>query len=281
MSTINLRNLISRSLTGLVFIAAIIGSILFSRVIFAILFLGVALVALNEFFSLLNAGKKIKVQVVTGSLALVLLYSSIALVALDYAGKQMLLLNLLIPVFIFIRELYQKNETPLQNIAMTLLGLIYIGLPLAILNMFFSTGPSSSEYHQGVLLGFFIIIWTYDSFAYLTGILLGKHRLFPRISPKKSWEGTIGGFIFGLLASFILSKFFIEFDLINWLIIAAIIMIFGTFGDLSESMLKRSLNIKDSGNILPGHGGLLDRFDAVLLATPAVFVYLNLIHYFK
>ena len=279
MSTINLRNLISRSLTGLVFIAAIIGSILFSRVIFAILFLGVAIVALNEFSRLLNAGKKIKVQVVTGTLALVLMYSSIALVSLNYTGKQMLLLNLLIPVFIFISELYKNNETPIQNIAMTLLGIIYIGLPLALLNMFFNPELAIGEYNPGILLGFFVIIWAYDSFAYLTGMLLGRHRLFPRISPKKSWEGTIGGFIFGLLAAFILSMFFIEFDLINWLIIASIIMIFGTFGDLSESMIKRSLNIKDSGKILPGHGGLLDRFDAVLLAAPAVFVYLNLIHY--
>ncbi len=280
MSTINLRNIITRALTGLVFVAAIAGSILFSREIFAVLFLGVALLALNEFFHLLNTGKKINVQAVTGSLALILMYSSIALVSLDYTGKQMLLLNLLIPVFIFISELYKKNESPIQNIALTLLGIIYIGLPLALLNMFFNPELSTGQYDPGLLLGFFIIIWAYDSFAYLTGMLLGKHRLFPRISPKKSWEGTIGGFIFGLLASFILSKFFIEFDLINWMIIASIIMIFGTFGDLSESMLKRSLKIKDSGKILPGHGGLLDRFDAVLLAAPAVFVYLNLIHYF-
>jgi len=280
MSTINLRNLISRTLTGLVFVAAIAGSILFSREIFAILFLWVALLALNEFFNILKTGEKIKVQVLTGSLALVLLYASIALVSLGYANKQMLLLNLLIPVFIFISELYKKNDRPIQNIAFTILGIIYVGLPLALLNMLFNPELSPGEYNPGLLLGFFVVIWTYDTFAYLSGMLLGRHRLFPRISPKKSWEGTIGGFIFGLLASFILSKFFIEFDLINWMIIASIIMIFGTFGDLSESMLKRSLKIKDSGNILPGHGGLLDRFDAVLLAAPAVFVYLNLINNF-
>lgn len=280
MSTINLRNLISRSLTGLVFIGAIISSILFSRIIFAILFLGVALLALYEFFRLLNSDKKIKVRIVSGSIALILMYASIALVSLGYVGKQLLLINLLIPVFIFISELYQKNESPILNIALTILGLIYVGLPLALLNMFFNPEFARGEYHPGILLGFFVIIWTYDSFAYLSGVLLGRHRLFPRISPKKSWEGTLGGFIFGLLASFILSKFFTEFDLINWLIIASIIMIFGTFGDLSESMIKRSLKIKDSGKILPGHGGLLDRFDAVLLSAPAVFVYLNLIHYF-
>jgi len=279
MSTINLRNLFSRSLTGLVFVASIIGSILFSEIMFAILFLGVALLALIELFRLLNSDEIINVQVVSGSISLVLMYTSIALVSLEYAGMQLLLVNLLIPVFIFIIELYQKNESPIQNIALTILGVIYIGLPLGLLNMFFNPELAVGEYHPGILIGFFVIIWAYDSFAYLTGVLFGKHRLFPRISPKKSWEGTIGGFIFGLLASFILSMFFIEFDLINWLIIASIIMIFGTFGDLSESMLKRSLKIKDSGKILPGHGGLLDRFDAVLLSAPAVFVYLNLIHY--
>jgi phosphatidate cytidylyltransferase len=106
----------------------------------------------------------------------------------------------------------------------------------------------------------------------------GRHRLFERISPKKSWEGSVGGFIFGLFAAYLLSLYFQEFDLMSWLIIAAIIMIFGTFGDLAESMIKRSLKIKDSGSILPGHGGLLDRFDAVLLAAPPVLVYINMIH---
>jgi phosphatidate cytidylyltransferase len=126
-------------------------------------------------------------------------------------------------------------------------------------------------------MGFFFILWANDSFAYLTGVSIGKHRLFERISPKKSWEGSIGGFVSGLLTAWVISIFFKEFDLINWIVIAAIIMIFGTFGDLVESLFKRSLKVKDSGNILPGHGGLLDRFDAVFLAAPAVFVYLILI----
>jgi phosphatidate cytidylyltransferase len=142
------------------------------------------------------------------------------------------------------------------------------------LNLLYNSGPMVVESGPAIVLSFFLIIWTYDTFAYLTGILVGKHRLFPRVSPKKTWEGTAGGFIFGLAATFLLSKYFTDFDLLNWLIIASIIMVFGTFGDLSESLLKRSLNIKDSGNILPGHGGLLDRFDAVLMAAPAVFVYI-------
>ncbi|MCF8364743.1 MAG: phosphatidate cytidylyltransferase [Bacteroidales bacterium] len=279
MSTINLNNFWSRTLTGAIFVAAIVGSILYSQFIFAILFLIVSLLSLSEFFGLLNAGKKIRVQVVPGLISSTVLYISLALVSLDYIGKQYLLINLLLPVMIFIFELYQKNDTPIQNIALTLLGILYIGLPFSLLNLFFNPELIPGEYHPGVLLGFFVIIWAYDSFAYLTGMLFGRHRLFPRISPKKSWEGTIGGFVFGLLAAFILSNFFSEFDLINWLIIAAITMIFSTFGDLSESMLKRSLNIKDSGKVLPGHGGFLDRFDAVLLAAPAVFVYMNIIYH--
>lgn len=279
MSTIKLNNLLSRSATGAVFVAAIIGSILYNQMIFAILFLIVSLLSLHEFYTLLNAGKKYRVQIVSGTISLAVLYSSLALVSLDLVANPFLLINLLIPLLIFIVELYQKNDRPIQNIALTLLGVVYIGLPFSLLNLFFNPEFITGEFHPGILLGFFVIIWAYDSFAYLSGMLLGRHRLFPRISPKKSWEGTIGGFVFGLLAAFILSKFFTEFDLVNWFIIAAITMIFGTFGDLSESMLKRSLNIKDSGKALPGHGGFLDRFDAVLLAAPAVFVYMNLIYY--
>jgi len=278
MSTINLNNFWSRTITGAVFAAAILGSILFSRAAFAVLFFGVTLVALNEFYGLLNATKKVQMQAVAGTIGVSVLYISFALVAMEVIDKEFLLINLMIPLLIFISELFQKNETPILNIALTLLGILYVGLPFSLLTWFFNPELIAGAYHPGLLLGFFVILWTSDTFAYLTGVLFGRHRLFRRISPKKSWEGSIGGFVFGLLASLIFSKLFSEFDLINWLIMATLIIVFGTFGDLSESMLKRSLNIKDSGKILPGHGGFLDRFDAALLAAPAVFVYMNLIH---
>jgi len=138
---------------------------------------------------------------------------------------------------------------------------------------------SSLNYsHQsGTLLGFFVIMWSNDVFAYLVGSKIGKHKLFERHSPKKSWEGSIGGFIFAIIAAFILSIFYTHFSVVEWISLGAIIAVTGTFGDLAESLLKRNSGVKDSGTIFPGHGGVLDRFDAVLFASPFVFVYLNLI----
>lgn len=281
MSTIKLNNFWSRAVTGALFVVIILGSVLLSRILFSLLFLGVALLSVREFYLLVNNVRGLKVQFVPGIIAAGILYISFALVSLEIVGRQILLINLLLPVLLFINELYQDNETPIQNISLTILGVVYVGLPFALLTMFFNPGLIDGAYYPGILLSFFIILWSYDSFAYLTGVLIGRHKMFPRISPKKSWEGLAGGFVAGLAAAWILSGFYDVFSLVNWLIIGGIIMIFGTFGDLSESLLKRSLNIKDSGKALPGHGGLLDRFDAALFAVPAVFIYINLIPYFK
>jgi phosphatidate cytidylyltransferase len=281
MSTINLNNFWSRTFTGALFVVTIIGSILIDKWLFGAVFLIAAFIAVREFYTLINSVKALKVQFVPGILSTIVLYISFALFANQVVGWQILMINMLIPVLVFINELYQKNETPILNIALTFLGIFYVGLPLALLNLYYNPQLIPGEYHPGLLMGFFVILWSTDTFAYLTGKLIGKHKLFPRISPKKTWEGTLGGFLFGLVAAWVLSMFYHEFNLINWLVIAAIIAVFGTFGDLSESLLKRSLNIKDSGKVLPGHGGMLDRFDAALFASPAVFVYMNLIYYFK
>ena len=128
-----------------------------------------------------------------------------------------------------------------------------------------------------MLLAVFVTIWVNDTGAYLVGVTLGKHRLFERISPKKSWEGFIGGALFALLSGYIFSLFIPEINLLNWMIFSELIVIFGTFGDLTESLIKRTLEVKDSGNIIPGHGGLLDRFDSMLLAAPVIYLFLNVI----
>jgi phosphatidate cytidylyltransferase len=141
---------------------------------------------------------------------------------------------------------------------------------------FFDPLLHSGPQHYGIVLGFFLLIWLNDTGAYFIGSLIGKHKLFERISPGKTWEGSAGGTLFALLTAWGLSYIFPQIDRTHWLILAIITVVTGTLGDLVESMLKRSLGIKDSGNILPGHGGMLDRFDAVLLSAPFVFVYLAL-----
>lgn len=137
--------------------------------------------------------------------------------------------------------------------------------------------PGHETYTTAILIGLFVLVWSSDVFAYLIGSMFGKHRLFERVSPKKSWEGSIGGLAFAILAAYILSLFYTELSIINWIIMAVIVVITGTLGDLSASLLKRIAGVKDTGTLLPGHGGVLDRFDAVLFAAPFVFVYINFI----
>ncbi len=145
------------------------------------------------------------------------------------------------------------------------------------MNFFFVKLEGAETYHKELVLAFFVIIWVDDTFAYLSGMLLGKHKLFKSISPNKTWQGTIGGAIFSLVAAWIFSIFSPWLDVTTWLAFASVLIIFGTFGDLVESMFKRRLGIKDSGDIMPGHGGILDRLDSVLIAAPFIFVFIILV----
>jgi phosphatidate cytidylyltransferase len=149
-----------------------------------------------------------------------------------------------------------------------------VSLPFALLNniLYFN-----EEWNPYLLLAVFIIIWVNDTFAYLVGSTLGKHRLFERISPKKSWEGFVGGAVAALGAGYVLSLFIIDLAWWQWLIFSLLVVVFGTFGDLMESFIKRSVKVKDSGRLIPGHGGLLDRFDSMLLVVPIIYFYLLLI----
>jgi len=190
----------------------------------------------------------------------------------------------LIPLFIilFISQLYSKNLHSFHSIAYTLTGIIYIALPFALCNgLVFPSGDDGflnpgDKYVPDILLGFFILLWTNDTFAYLTGILFGRHRLFERISPKKSWEGFFGGLICTVALSLLVARLFPILPSCHWVAVATIIVVFGVYGDLIESLLKRNLKIKDSGRFLPGHGGILDRFDSVLVAVPMVLFYLKI-----
>jgi phosphatidate cytidylyltransferase len=187
---------------------------------------------------------------------------------------------LISPMFLLIMgfELYRKLPNPIENIAVTLFGIIYISLPLSLSNfLVFPEIDSSERYSPQLLVALFILIWVYDSGAYLVGISIGKHRLMERISPKKSWEGAIGGLIAALIAAYFISGFIPEIPLYHWMVIGLLVVIASTFGDLTESMIKRFFQIKDSGKLLPGHGGILDRFDSLVFAIPIFVIYLKLL----
>jgi phosphatidate cytidylyltransferase len=204
----------------------------------------------------------------------VLSYLLVILFLWDVWGIKYLLLILVILFKIILSGLFSENKQPLMDIGITILGLIYIVLPFSLLNFFFYPELNYGFPSNSLLVGFFIVIWGNDTFAYLAGMAFGKHKLFERISPKKTWEGTVGGALFGIIAAIVLSVFFKELNTFEWIGFALTTIIFGTFGDLFESMIKRSLELKDSGNIMPGHGGILDRFDSVLIAAPFAYIYI-------
>jgi len=271
-----INNLIIRTLTGIVFLVAIVCSALWNQLFFTALFLGFNILGMLEYYRLIK-GFKVSPQVALGLTSGISLFLTFSLFAMNLISYKWLFINLPLLLSVFIAELYGKKENPFQNAAFTISGVIYIALPLALLSFFFDPF-FRKEFHPEMVLSFFFISWMNDIGAYLIGSAFGKHRLFERISPKKSWEGSFGGMVFSLVTAFVCAHFFTLIPCWQWIIIGLIIVVTGTYGDLVESMFKRSLNIKDSGNIMPGHGGILDRFDAVFFAAPFVLLFIILMN---
>jgi phosphatidate cytidylyltransferase len=264
-----------RTISGTIYVIILLGSILASKYSFGLLFVVATGIGMMEFYNICLKGR-FQAQSLYGTfIGLCLFAISYLNAAFDFTPKLFLaIIPLAVGVFIF--ELYRQKRRPIANLSLTLTGILYVALPLGLLN--YIVFPfRNGEYNFHLLLGFLILIWTCDTGAYLFGVSLGKHKMFPRLSPKKSWEGFIGGTFLTILMGWVLSKFWSELAPLQWMILAAIIVVCGVYGDLVESLMKRSLRIKDSGNIMPGHGGLLDRFDSILLSAPIVFAYLQLI----
>lgn len=270
-------NFNKRTITGIFFIIFIVGSVLVGPYAFAVLFLFITILGVLEFYKMLESDN-IHPGKIRGLLAGSFLYTSIALVSLTVLNPKYLLINILVLFYFFIHELFMKAEKPFANVAYSFLGILYIVLPFSLLNFLFYQGFDLAKSKPFLLISFFCILWANDTMAYIIGLLIGKHKFFERISPKKTWEGSIGGLVFGLAMAYVAFLFYGEYSLFHWLMIALIIIIFGALGDLAESSFKRSLKVKDSGSILPGHGGILDRFDSVLFSVPFVFLYLILIN---
>lgn len=267
-------NFIKRTLSAAIFAIILIAGITLHPIGFLAVFLGITLMGTFEFYKLAKKANS-SPQLYTGMIAAGILF--LACFVTKYLNiTSLFLLFSIIIVMIPIIELYRKKENPFTNIAFTLLGLIYVALPFSLLN-YMAFPFDDQQFHYKIILGVFVMIWANDTGAYLVGVNFGKHRLFERISPKKSWEGSIGGAITTLIVAWLCSIYLVELTLIQWFVIGVIVVLFGSIGDLVESLFKRSINIKDSGNILPGHGGILDRFDAILLVSPMVFIFLQAI----
>lgn len=259
----------------MIFVLLILGAILLGRISFLIVFAAISTACLLEFYYMMLRAR-LRPQLLYGLLLGILVFLVNYLYSIGTIGPMVFLGFIPLVVSVFIVELFRNHHKPLQNIGATLLGIIYVSLPFALLNYFVLNNSSFKiVYNVEFLLGFFFLIWANDTGAYAFGVTLGRHKMFPRVSPKKSWEGLIGGFFTTALTAWLLSLVFYNVPILHWLAIGLISAVMGVFGDLVESMFKRSIGTKDSGKFLPGHGGMLDRFDAVLLAVPIVFVYLE------
>jgi phosphatidate cytidylyltransferase len=267
-------NFWQRAITGTIFVVVLVGAILLGGWYMHITFGLITMLGLYEFYSLFENSES-KPQKIVGTLTGVLMYFLVIL-SIYYGSNyymSILTTGLVLIGFILIAiiELFRNKTKPFENVAITFSGLIYVVLPFLLLNEMSIRITCHSVFCDfWPVLSIFILIWANDTFAYLTGRLIGKHKLYERISPKKTWEGFIGGVVFSIIAGILLANFLQE-SYLKYIIYALVAGVIGTLGDLVQSMLKRSVGVKDSGNILPGHGGILDRFDAVLFVVPVIF----------
>lgn len=272
-----MKKLITRTLSAFVFAIIVIGAIFMGQYAYSLLFLFVSIVCMNEYYRALQ-NKGIKVNAIEGIIIGSIMYCITASVSLFNYSPVMLLLLFPTLLLLWILQLWKSDENPFQTISYTACGVVYISIPLvATLFLAKPTFIGISDYTPLVMLGILVLQWVSDSFAYLTGVCIGRHPLFKRHSPKKSWEGFVGGFTFCILAGYLIGTYIdTPFATIDWIVMATIVPVIGTLGDLVESMFKRSMDIKDTGNIMPGHGGLLDRFDSLIMVTPFLLGYLLL-----
>ncbi|RIJ49340.1 phosphatidate cytidylyltransferase [Maribellus luteus] len=253
------------------------GGLLFHPIAFAVVFGTLLFFTQYEFYALVEvAGHKI--SRLPGTLMGVFYFLICAGIANGLLPKSLLLICIPIILLMFIIELFRRNHNTLERSGLTVLGFIYIAIPFALMNFIVnsSLNGQTNVYYPWIMAGVFLILWTNDSFAYLIGTRFGKHKMCTRISPAKSWEGLIGGAVFAIVMGIVNAVLFQAVDMLSWIVIAVLTVGFGTLGDLFESKIKREIGTKDSGNILPGHGGFLDRLDSLLFAIPVVFIWLML-----
>ncbi len=269
----NYSNLTQRIVAALIGIPLMFLAMFFSEYTFWLLFLFIGVLAQYEFYKLIGLNGNFPLTIYGTICGL---FINILVFFIEQGYWPFKYYYWIIPMLsmTFFIKLYKKNDPkPFENLGYTFLGLIYVAIPFALINeMVFE----KHSYKPGLMLGVLICLWVNDSGAYFAGRFLGKRKLFERISPKKTWEGFFGGAISSLLVSLLISRFYPELETWKWLVIAGIIVVIGTLGDLVESLFKRSIEIKDSGSLIPGHGGFLDRFDGLLLSMPFILTFLKI-----
>ncbi len=286
------KNLITRTITGVLFVAVMVcGFLNWQAMVF--LFTIITGLTIWEYTGLVNEREGVKVNRFISTVAGVYFFLAVAGWRIGLTASFLVFVPYILTiVYLLISELYTNSKDAINDWAYTMLGQMYIAMPFSMINVLaFENSQMDGMVHYDMLLPFsiFIFLWINDTGAYCSGSLFGKHKLFPRISPGKTWEGSVGGGIFVLAAAAVISyladgitaqaaaegtQTVNDLSLVEWLGLGLVVVFFGTWGDLVESLFKRTIGIKDSGNILPGHGGMMDRFDSALMAIPAVVIYL-------
>lgn len=278
-----MNNLITRTVSGIFFVAVMVGAILYDAKTFIVLFGIITALAVWEFCTLVNNKRELQVNRLISTAAGLYLYLAMMAFCTGASGAAIFIPYLITLMYLLISGLYMRSSRSLENWAFAFASQLYIALPFALMNVLAFRmqsgvdGMSGLAYIPALPLGLMIFLWTNDMGAYCFGSMLQRFvpfKLFPSVSPHKSWIGSIGGGLVTVVAAVIMSRYFTFMPLVQWVGMALVVVVFGTWGDLVESLLKRNLGVKDSGRFLPGHGGVLDRFDSSLLAIPAVVLYL-------
>ena len=271
------KNLIVRAITGAVFVAVLVSAICFGYATMGLLFAIITGLSVWEFCSVVNTREDVDTNRTIVTLTGVCLFAATWFYCVTGFNKAFIL-TLFPIIYLIISELYLQQKSPVNNWAYSMMAILYVALPFSLLNVISIKSIANTAdimYDYLTPLAIFVFLWASDTGAYCVGSLIGKHPLFKRISPNKSWEGSVGGAVLAIGLSMIFAHYDTSlYSTLQWAGMALVVVVFGTWGDLVESLMKRQLGIKDSGNILPGHGGMLDRFDSSLIAIPAVALYL-------
>ncbi|MEY4646447.1 MAG: Phosphatidate cytidylyltransferase [Bacteroidota bacterium] len=271
----NLSNLQQRVIAAIIAIPFLLFCILYNDYTFLVLFLVIGVLAQLEFYKLVGSISDNLPLTFYGTFCGVVMHVLTFFIEKgDLAYQYYYVLSPLLTFIFFIKLYKSKDEKPFKNIAYTFLGIIYVALPFTLLTVL--AYIKNDTYDPNIVLGCLFLLWASDSGAYFAGTKFGKTKLFERVSPKKSWEGSIGGMIAAMVVATIISKYYTNYSAFHWYVIGVIIVVAGTYGDLVESLFKRSINIKDSADTIPGHGGFLDRFDGLLLSIPFIIPFVKL-----
>lgn len=278
-----LKDIATRAAAGTLYILFILLGVLGGRVSFLIIFGAILGISLFEFYKMMEKDTEHAISKIFNIIMGVVIFFTVFLYLEEISFIALPIAVLLYLLILISSAIFIKRLDILHGIIYSGFGQMYITMPLSMLMFMSYSFPSESGgvgYQYAPVLAMFVIIWVNDTAAYFFGSLLGKRKLIEHISPKKSVEGFIAGIFFSLVASFVFAAIYTNYSTIFWLIFAAVVALFGTLGDLFESLIKRTSSVKDSGSIIPGHGGILDRIDSMLVAIPAIYIYLTILSWF-